>query len=66
MYNFLSRKFIVCVAAMLGSIGTSIYGLHSDNEVVVIVGTVCTIISSAIYAGCEAYVDGKAVNEDYD
>ena len=59
MTKFLSRKFIVCIAAMLGSIATSIYGLNSSNETVVIVGTICGIISSAIYAGCEAYVDGK-------
>lgn len=66
MNKFLSRKFLVCVAAMLGSIGASIYGLHSNNETVVIVGTICSIISSAIYAGCEAYVDGKAVvNDEY-
>ena len=65
MNKFLSRKFLVCVAAMLGSIGASIYGLHSNNETVVIVGTICSIISSAIYAGCEAYIDGKAVQDDY-
>lgn len=59
MNKFLSRKFLICLAAMLGSIATSIYGLHSDNQTVVIVGTICGIISSAIYAGCEAYVDAK-------
>jgi hypothetical protein len=44
---------------MLGSVATSIYGLNTANETVVIVGTICGIISSAIYAGCEAYVDAN-------
>ena len=55
--KYLSRKFLVCIAAMLGSIGTSIAGLHSEIPTVVIVGTVATIASAAIYAFCEAWVD---------
>ena len=34
-----SRKFWICVAALLASIGTSIAGLRSDNEVIVAIGT---------------------------
>lgn len=56
-----SRKFWICVAAFLGSIATSISGIVTDNQTVTIIGTVCGIISAAIYAFCEAWVDGKAV-----
>ena len=64
MNKLTSRKFWVCVAAFLASIGTSIAGLKSDSEIVATVGIVCTIISSAIYAFAEAWVDGKAVKKD--
>ena len=56
-----SRKFWICVAAFLGSIATSIAGICTSNETVTIIGTVCGILSAAIYAFCEAWVDGKAV-----
>ena len=62
-----SRKFWICVAAMLASIATSIAGMTTDNQTVLAIGTVCGVLSAAIYAFCEAYVDGKAVeknNED--
>ena len=59
-----SRKFWICVAAFLGSIATSIAGLYTSNQTVIIIGTVCGILSAAIYAFCEAWVDGKAVGED--
>lgn len=59
-----SRKFWVCVAAMLSSIATSIAGVASDNDTIVLIGTVCSIISAAIYAFCEAWVDGKAVPKE--
>ena len=61
MNRFTSRKFILCVAAFLGSIGTSIAALHTDNEKVATIGIVCAMFSAAIYAAVEAYVDGKAV-----
>lgn len=57
-----SRKFWICVAAFLGSIGTSIAALHTGNEIVSAIGVVCAIVSAAIYAFCEAWVDGKAVS----
>ena len=63
MARFTSRKFLLCLAAFLGSIGTSIAALHTDNQRVAIVGIVCAILSAAIYAAVEAYVDGKAVNQ---
>lgn len=61
MNKWNSRKFLICVAAALASIGTSIAGLATSNEKVAMFGVVCTIVSSAIYAFCEAWVDGKAV-----
>jgi len=55
-----SRKFWLCVAAFLGSLGASIAGFATGNELVMCVGLVCTAFSSAIYAACEAYVDGQS------
>lgn len=62
MNKLTSRKFWVCVAAMLASIATSIAGIHSNNPTVIAIGTICGIISAAIYAFCEAWVDAKAVD----
>lgn len=52
-----SRKFWICVAAFLASIATSIVGINIHNDVIAAVGTTCGIISAAIYAFCEAWVD---------
>lgn len=60
MHKLQSRKFWIAVAAALGSIGTSIAGLATDNEVIVAVGVICATASAAIYAAAEAYVDGAA------
>lgn len=59
-----SRKFWICVAAFLASIATSIAGLVNANQTITIVGTVAGILSAAIYAFCEAWVDGKAVDKN--
>lgn len=64
MRKLISRKFWVCVAAMLASIATSISGITTDNQTVVIIGTICGVASAAIYAFCEAAVDYKAVGQD--
>ena len=56
-----SRKFWICVAAFLGSIAASISGIVTDNKYIATVGIVAGVLSAAIYAACEAYVDGKAV-----
>ena len=61
--KFSSRKFLLSVAAFLASIGGSIGGLVVGNETLTIAGGVCMMLSAAIYAACEAYVDGKAVNK---
>lgn len=63
MKKLTSRKFWVCVAAMLASIATSIAGISSDNEMITLIGTVCGVVSAAIYAFCEAWVDGQAVDK---
>lgn len=57
-----SRKFWISVAAMLGSIATSIAGLAISNDTVAAIGMVCGVVSAAIYAAAEAYVDGKSVS----
>lgn len=59
-----SRKFWICVAAMLASIASSIAGLCTQNQVIATIGIVCGIISAAIYAFCEAWVDSKAVQKE--
>ena len=58
-----SRKFWISVAAMLGSIAVSIKGIVTDNQTITTIGVVCGVASAAIYAFCEAWVDGKAVEE---
>ena len=63
MSKFNSRKFLISLAAFLASLGGSIGGIVTDNETVTIIGAVCTVLSAAIYAACEAYVDGKAVEK---
>lgn len=57
-----SRKFWICVAAFLGSVATSISGIVTSNQTVIIIGTVCGILSAAIYAFCEAWVDSKSAS----
>lgn len=64
MEKLKSRKFWISVAAFLASVATSIAGLATDNTTVAIVGTVCGILSAAIYAAAEAYVDAKAVEKE--
>ena len=61
-----SRKFWVCVAAFLGSIATSISGIVTDNQTITTIGVVCGVVSAAIYAFCEAWVDSKAVNRQFE
>ena len=57
-----SRKFWLCCASVLASLGTTVGGIISGNETLAIVASICTALSAAIYAGAEAYVDGKAVD----
>lgn len=64
MEKLKSRKFWISLAAFLSSVATSIAGLATENTTVAIVGTVCGILSAALYAAAEAYVDGKAIEKD--
>lgn len=66
MDKWKSRKFWICVAAFLASIAVSISGLATSNTAITTVGTICGILSAAIYAFCEAWVDGKAVDQTDD
>ena len=61
--RFMSRKFRICLAAFLGSIGTSIAALHTDNQSIATAGIVCAVASAAIYAACEAWVDASRCND---
>lgn len=62
--KLLSRKFLMCLAAFLGSIAASISGIVTSNQTVIIIGTVCGILSAALYAFAEAWVDAKAVEKN--
>lgn len=61
MQKLTSRKFWLAIAAALASIGGSIAGIATDNTALVTTGLVCTMLSAAIYAAAEAYIDGKSV-----
>lgn len=61
MEKYISRKFLISLAAVLASLGTTVGGIVSGNETLAIVASICTALSAAIYAGVEAYVDAKAV-----
>lgn len=54
-----SRKFLLSLAAFLMSFGTGIAGIASGNDKLAMAGGICCVVSGAIYAACEAYVDGK-------
>ncbi len=65
MWNKLSsRKFWMAAAAFLASIGTSIGALSTDNSVVAAIGIICAMLSAAIYASAEAYVDGQSLRSN--
>lgn len=64
MNKLASRKFWICVAAFLGSIAASIAGIATNNEVVSTIGIICGVVSAAIYAAAEAYVDGASIKSN--
>ena len=56
-----SRKFWISIAAFLASIATSISGLATSDHRILMVGVICGVLSAAIYAAAEAYVDGASI-----
>lgn len=62
MEKLKSRKFWICVAAVLASLGTGIGGIVAGNQTLAIVASICTVVSAAVYAGVEAYCDGKSID----
>lgn len=61
--RILSRKFLMCLAAALASLGTGISGLVQGNDKLALTGGILLVISSSIYSFCEAWVDSKAVEQ---
>ena len=59
-----SRKFWLCVAAALASLGTGISGIIAGNQTLAIIGSVLMVVSASIYAFCEAWIDQRAVGDD--
>ncbi len=59
-----SRKFWLAIAAFLGSVGSSIAGIATQNDVLAAFGVMCATLSAGIYAAAEAYVDGARLNSD--
>lgn len=57
-----SRKFWLCLASAIASLGTGISGLVQGNDKLALAGGILLVISSSIYAFCEAWVDSKAVD----
>ena len=62
--NWKSRKFWICVAAALASLGTGIAGIATGNQTVAMIGAICTVASAAIYSFCEAWVDQASVSSN--
>lgn len=61
MEKLTSRKFLISVAAFLASIGAGVTGIATQNEILAAIGAACTILSAAIYAATEAYVDAASL-----
>lgn len=60
--KFFSRKFLISLAAFLAALGAGITGVAMGDPTLIKVGAICTVLSAAIYAAMEAYVDGKSVS----
>lgn len=64
MNKLMSRKFWICTAAFLASLGTGISGLAAGHDGLATGGAICMVVSAAIYAACEAYVDGASLKSN--
>ena len=58
-----SRKFLLSLAAFLGSIAASVAGLATGEKWITITGVVCGMLSAALYAAIEAATDIKAMDQ---
>lgn len=54
-----SRKFWISVASFLTALGTAITGIATGNQVLTIVGVVCSAVATAIYTVVEGIVDAS-------
>lgn len=63
MKKLQSRKFWICVASALASLGAGLSGIIAGNETLTIVGSICMVVSSSIYAFCEAWCDSANKGE---
>lgn len=54
-----SRKFLIAIAAFLAALGAGLAGVADPTTC-----AICMTASAAIYAACEAYVDGAAAKSN--
>lgn len=59
-YKIMSRKLWLAIAAFVGSIGAGITGLVIGNTDLTIAGTICCVVSAAMYQASEAYIDAAS------
>lgn len=57
-----SRKFWITIAAMLAAIGTGVSGLVVGHYDLTVVGAICMVVSSCIYAVANAYQNAAYIN----
>lgn len=57
-----SRKFWITIAAMLAAIGTGVSGLVVGHYDLTVIGAICMVISSCIYAVANAYQNAAYIN----
>ena len=59
-----SRKFWICTAAFLASVAASVAGISGADKYIASFGMVCGVVSAAIYAAAEAYVDANKTGKE--
>lgn len=64
MGKLTSRKFWIAVATMTANVGAGLYGLFSDNQIVLIVSIVLLSLSAAIYNAIEGKLDSDSIYMD--
>lgn len=61
MGKLTSRKFWIAVATMAANVGAGLYGLFSDNQIVLIVAICLLSVSAAIYNAIEGKLDSDSI-----